>query len=88
MQAKMEGFTQSARHAPHSQPLGGLINAFDPSLSAAPDACQFALTATQAQALCNVELALTQLEASLEESGVVQPFDLRPQPELRLRATL
>jgi predicted acylesterase/phospholipase RssA len=88
MQAKMEGFTQSARHAPHSQPLGGLINAFDPSLSAAPDACQLALTATQAQALCNAELALTQLEASLEESGVVQPFDLRPQPELRLRATL
>jgi hypothetical protein len=88
MQAKMEGFTQAAQHAPHSQPLGTLTNTLDPSLSPAPHTCQFALTATQAQALRHAEQALAQLEASLGTSGVVQPFDLGPQPELRLRATL
>jgi hypothetical protein len=88
MQAKMEGFAQAAHLAPHTRPLGTLTNALEQSLSAAPGACEFALTAAQAQALRDAEDALAKLEDSLGASGVVQPFDLSPQPELRLRATL
>jgi predicted acylesterase/phospholipase RssA len=88
MRAKMDGFAQAARHAPHARPLGTLTNTLDQSLSAIPITNQFALTQTQAQALRQVEQALAELEASLEASSCVQPFDLSPQPELRLRATL
>ena len=88
IQTKMDGFDQAARYAPHSKPLGTLTNTLQQSLSTAPGACEFALTATQAQALKDAEQALAKLEDSLGKSCVVQPFDLRPQPELRLRATL
>ncbi len=88
IQDKMHGFTQSARRAPHTQPLGGLTNSLDQSLSPKPIASPYVLTTRQAQALRNVELALAQLEASLDTAAVTQPFEPSPQPELRLRATL
>ena len=84
----MHGFTQSARRAPHTQPLGGLTNSLDQSLSPKPIASPYVLTTRQAQALRNVELALAQLEANLDTAAVTQPFEPSPQPELRLRATL
>jgi predicted acylesterase/phospholipase RssA len=88
IQDKMHGFTQSARRAPHTQPLGGLTNSLDQSLSPKPIASPYVLTTRQAQALRNVELALAQLEANLDTAAVTQPFEPSPQPELRLRATL
>lgn len=88
MQAKMTGFAHSAGLAPHSQPLGTFTNQLERPLEATPALREFALTAVQAQALRNAQQALAELEHSLDQSAVVQALDLRPQPELRLRATL
>lgn len=88
LRTRMAGFTAAAQHAEHTDPLSAQIadSRITPPLTGT--VAHKALTKTQADALVNVQQALSALEASFAVAHPVQPYKPDPQSELHMRSPL